>query len=67
MFGIAMAAAIVFTLMGLLLTVWYSFSEGIATVEKVEYSREKLQEMLASGQVLDLEDTGTVPGGGNSP
>jgi hypothetical protein len=33
----------------------------------VEYSREKLQEMLASGQVLDLEDTGTLPGGGETP
>jgi hypothetical protein len=66
-FGIAMAAAIVFTMLGLMLTVWYSFAEGTETVEKVEYSREKLQEMLASGQVLDLEDTGTIPGGGESP
>jgi hypothetical protein len=66
-FGIAMAAAIVFTMMGLMLTVWYSFAEGTAQVEKVEYSREKLQEMLASGQVLDLEDTGTIPGGGQAP
>ncbi len=66
-FGIAMAAAVIFTMMGLILTVWYSFSEGTAKVEKVEYSREKLQEMLASGQVLDLEDTGTVPGGGETP
>jgi hypothetical protein len=66
-FGIAMAAAVIFTMMGLILTVWYSFAEGTAKVEKVEYSREKLQEMLASGQVLDLEDTGTVPGGGETP
>ena len=68
-FGIAMAAAIVFTMMGLILTVWYSFAEGIAKVEKVEYSREKLQEMLASGQVLDLEGGGsdTLPGGGEMP
>jgi len=66
-FGIAMSAAVVFTMLGLLLTVWYSFSEGTVQVEKVEYSREKLQEMLASGQVLDLEDTGTIPGGGETP
>ncbi len=66
-FGIAMAAAVVFTMLGLILTVWYTFTEGTAKVEKVEYSREKLQEMLASGQVLDLEDTGTLPGGGQTP
>jgi hypothetical protein len=66
-FGIAMAAAIVFTMMGLILTVWYSFSEGTVQVEKVEYSREKLQEMLASGQVLDLEGADTMPGGGETP
>ncbi|UCC92720.1 MAG: hypothetical protein JSW25_08660 [Thermoplasmata archaeon] len=66
-FGIAMAAAIIFTMLGLVLTMWYSFAEGTAQVEKVEYSREKLQEMLASGQVLDLEDTGTIPGGGETP
>jgi hypothetical protein len=68
-FGIAMASAILFTLLGLVLTVWYTFSEGVAKVEKVEYSREKLQEMLASGQVLDLEGGGsdTLPGGGESP
>jgi hypothetical protein len=66
-FGIAMAAAIVFTMMGLILTVWYSFSEGAVEVEKVEYSREKLQEMLASGQVLDLEGADTMPGGGETP
>ena len=54
-YGIALAAAIVFTLFALVLTVWYSFAEGVTKVEKVEYSREKLQEMLASGQVLDLE------------
>jgi hypothetical protein len=66
-FGIAMAAAVIFTMLGLILTVWYTFSEGVARVEKVEYSREKLQEMLASGQVLDLEDTGTIPGGGKTP
>jgi hypothetical protein len=67
-FGIAMAAAVVFTMLGLILTMWYSFSEGTATVEKVEYSREKLQEMLASGQVLDLEGgADTLPGGGEKP
>ncbi|NIP34393.1 MAG: hypothetical protein GWN89_05730 [Thermoplasmata archaeon] len=66
-FGIAMAAAVVFVMLGLILTVWYTFAEGVAKVEKVEYSREKLQEMLASGQVLDLEDTGTLPGGGETP
>jgi hypothetical protein len=66
-YGIGMASAIVFTMLGLILTVWYTFSEGVARVEKVEYSREKLQEMLASGQVLDLEDTGTMPGGGETP
>jgi hypothetical protein len=54
-YGIALASAIVFTLMALVLTVWYTFAETTAKVEKVEYSREKLQEMLASGQVLDLE------------
>ncbi len=62
-YGIAMAAAVVFTMLGLLLTVWYTFSEGVAKVEKVEYSREKLQEMLASGQVLDLGESG----GGETP
>jgi hypothetical protein len=67
-FGIAMAAAVVFTMMGLILTVWYAFMEGTAKVEKVEYSREKLQEMLASGQVLDLEESpGMMPGGGETP
>jgi hypothetical protein len=66
-FGIAMAAAVIFTMLGLILTVWYTFAEGVSRVEKVEYSREKLQEMLASGQVLDLEDTGTIPGGGEKP
>ncbi len=54
-YGIALASAIIFTLMALVLTVWYTFVETTAKVEKVEYSREKLQEMLASGQVLDLE------------
>lgn len=65
-YGIALASAIVFTLMALVLTVWYTFVEGTAQVEKVEYSREKLQEMLASGQVLDLEGQempGTTAGG----
>ncbi len=65
-YGIALAAAIVFTLFALVLTVWYSFAEGVAKVEKVEYSREKLQEMLASGQVLDLEGQempGSMAGG----
>jgi len=60
-YGIALAAAIIFTLFALVLTVWYSFAEGVTKVEKVEYSREKLQEMLASGQVLDLEQ-GEMPG-----
>jgi hypothetical protein len=63
-YGIALASAIVFTLMALVLTVWYTFVEGTAKVEKVEYSREKLQEMLASGQVLDLEQAGQLPAGG---
>ncbi len=65
-YGIAIAAAIVFTLFALVLTMWYSFSEGVAKVEKVEYSREKLQEMLASGQVLDLEgqEMPGIPAGG---
>lgn len=67
-FGIAMASAVVFTMMGLILTVWYNFALGTAKVEKVEYSREKLQEMLASGQVLDLDGgTDTLPGGGETP
>ena len=66
-FGIALAAAIVFTLFALVLTVWYTFAEGVAKVEKVEYSREKLQEMLASGQVLDLEQPGALPAGGEKP
>jgi hypothetical protein len=65
-YGIAIAAAVLFTLLGMLLTVWYTFAEGITKVEKVEYSREKLQEMLASGQVLDLEE-GAAPAGGESP
>lgn len=65
-FGIAIGAAVVFTIMGLVLTVYYQFTEGISTVEKVEYSREKLQEMLDSGQVLSLEE-GTSPAGGESP
>ena len=65
-YGIAIAAAVLFTLLGMLLTVWYTFAEGIAKVEKVEYSREKLQEMLASGQVLDLEE-GAAPAGGEGP
>ncbi|MCK5254128.1 MAG: hypothetical protein KAQ96_14310 [Thermoplasmata archaeon] len=65
-YGIAIAAAIIFTLFALVLTVWYSFSEGTAQVEKVEYSREKLQEMLACGQVLGLEGQempGSMAGG----
>ncbi len=66
-FGIAMAAAVIFTMLGLLLTVWYTFSEGTAKVEKVEYSREKLHEMMASGQVLDLDGSDTLPGGGEKP
>lgn len=66
-YGIALASAIVFTLFALVLTVWYTFAEGTAKVEKVEYSREKLQEMLASGRVLDLEQTGTAPAGGENP
>jgi hypothetical protein len=66
-FGIAMAAAVIFVMMGLILTVWYTFAEGTAKVEKVEYSREKLQEMLASGQVLDLDGSDTIPGGGETP
>jgi hypothetical protein len=66
-FAIAMAAAVIFSMLGLILTVWYTFSEGTATVEKVEYSREKLQEMLASGQVLDLDGGDTLPGGGEMP
>ncbi len=64
-FGIAIAAAIVFTLLALVLTLYYTFAEGIAKVEKVEYSREKLQEMLASGQVLDLDETSFA--GGENP
>ncbi len=66
-FGIAIAAAIIFTLFALILTLWYTFSEGVAQVEKVEYSREKLQEMLDSGQALDLEGQempGATAGGG---
>lgn len=67
-FGIGIASAVLFTILGLVLTVYYSTAESVAKVEKVEYSREKLKEMLASGQVLDFEqDTGTLPGGGNPP
>jgi hypothetical protein len=66
-YGIAIAAAVLFTLLGMLLTVWHTFAEGISTVVKVEYSREKLQEMLASGQVLDLEEGGAARAGGESP
>jgi hypothetical protein len=52
----------------MVLTVYYSLTEGISKVEKVEYSREKLQEMLASGQVLDLGGgADTLPGGGEQP
>jgi hypothetical protein len=65
-FGIAIGAAVVFTILGLVLTVYYQFAEGISKVEKVEYSREKLQEMLESGQVLSLEETAS-PAGGDSP
>ncbi len=66
-YGIAIAGAVLFTSLGMVLTVYYSLTEGISKVEKVEYSREKLQEMLASGQVLDLGETHTIPGGGEQP
>jgi hypothetical protein len=65
-YGIAISAAVIFTIFGLVLTLWYTFVEGVSKVEKVEYSREKLKEMLASGQVLDLEE-GVVPAGGEQP
>jgi hypothetical protein len=64
-YGIAVSSAVFFTLFGLVLTAYYTISATVAKVEKVEYSREKLKEMLASGQVLDFEQ-GT-PGGGSPP
>ncbi len=66
-FGIAMGAALLFTILGMVLTFYYTIAATVAKVEKVEYSREKLQEMLSSGQVLDFEDTSTLPGGGTPP
>jgi len=63
-YGIAVASAVFFTLFGLVLTAYYTIAATVAKVEKVEYSREKLKEMLSSGQVLDLEQS---PGGGSSP
>jgi hypothetical protein len=65
-YGIAVSSAVFFTLFGLVLTAYYTISATVAKVEKVEYSREKLKEMLASGQVLDFEQGGT-PGGGSPP
>jgi hypothetical protein len=64
-YGIAVASAVFFTLFGLVLTVYYAIAATVAKVEKVEYSREKMKEMLASGQVLDFEQT--QPGGGSPP
>ena len=64
-YGIAVASAVFFTLFGLVLTAYYTISATVAKVEKVEYSREKLKEMLASGQVLDFDQG--APGGGSPP
>ena len=64
-YGIAVSSAVFFTLFGLVLTAYYTISATVAKVEKVEYSREKLKEMLASGQVLDFDQG--APGGGSPP
>jgi hypothetical protein len=64
-YGIAVSSAVFFTLFALVLTAYYTISATVAKVEKVEYSREKLKEMLASGQVLDFEQG--APGGGSPP
>jgi hypothetical protein len=64
-YGIAVASAVFFTLFGLVLTAYYTIAATVAKVEKVEYSREKLKEMLASGQVLDFDQG--APGGGSPP
>ncbi len=65
-YGIAVASAVTFTVVGLVLTAYYTIAATVAKVEKVEYSREKMKEMLASGQVLDFEQQPAL-GGGSPP
>ncbi len=59
--GMAVASAIVFGLSALILTFMGAFAPSGVQVERVAYSREQIQGMLASSRVVDAEGRDPAP------
>jgi hypothetical protein len=57
-FGVALAAAVVFTLSALILVFVRSVMPGRVDVERVAYSRDRMEDMLRSSNMMGPDDEG---------
>jgi hypothetical protein len=58
-FGIALAAAVVFTLSAMILVFVRSVMPQRVDVERVAYSRDRMEDMLRSSHMMETEDEGS--------